>query len=176
MNLSSFIRKNIFWIVGFVVVCFLAILFVTKKYFQPSKPLTEQFYNSTDVNVLWSSSGGLVDTTNQSMIDYIETKVKNIETLIKEINKRLPKTISDISAGSFTTSTNPDDVQINIVNYPYLDPCGNEIGRWVISGILPQAPNGRPGPQGPKGPQGDQGPRGDPGPRGDRGPWGGPGM
>lgn len=188
MNLTTLIRKNIFWIVGFVVVCFLVILFIIK--YKPTifeglsglnnsnfqYDISGAFITQQDVNLLYSTSGGLGNLPSNAMLDAINQKINNIQTLIAQINSMVPGTIQDIIPGTITSTQDLTTVGINIVNQPYTDSCGNLLGKWVINAVLPQSVDGVQGPQGPKGLQGPPGPPGPPGIRGDRGPWGGAGL
>jgi len=192
MNLSSFIRKNIFWIVGFVVVCFLVILFLsTNHYFKPKNVVEGiQIMNNSNfqyeisgalitqqnVNQIYSEAYGLGNLPSNAMLDAIKQKINNIQTLIAQINSMVPGTIQDIIPGTISSTQDLNTVGINIVNQPYTDSCGNLLGKWVVNAVLPQSMDGVQGPQGPKGLQGPPGPPGPPGIRGDRGPWGGAGL
>jgi hypothetical protein len=192
MNLPTLIRKNIFWIVGFIVVCFLVILFLsTNHYFKPKNVVEGiQIMNNSNfqyeisgalitqqnVNQIYSEAYGLGNLPSNAMLDAINQKINNIQTLIAQINSMVPGTIQDIIPGTISSTQDLTTVGINIVNQPYTDSCGNLLGKWVINAVLPQSVDGVQGPQGPKGLQGPPGPPGPPGIRGDRGPWGGAGL
>lgn len=198
MKLIDFITKNIFLLLGIVVIFFFIFLFFTRVY--KTKVQTEGLtsadnppyttaniqggidFSATsgpspaaptqqDVNQAWSNANGMGNVSGNAMIQAINTEITKIQGLIQQINSLLPGSISDIRPRNIVATSNMANIGISIVNQPYQNDSGNLVGCWFIDMTLPQSPDGQ---QGPAGPPGDQGPAGIPGPagqQGPRGPW-----
>ena len=204
MKLIDFITKNIFLILGIVVIFFFLFLFFTRVYKKQIQVQVEGLLTSAsnpayttsniqnnldftsnsgpspagptqqDVNNAWSDVSGVGNLSGNAMINSINTEIAKIQSLIQQINSLLPGSISDIRPRNIASTTNMSNVGIQIVNQPYKNQSGNLVGCWFLDMTLPQSPDGAPGPIGPPG---DQGPAGIPGPagqQGPRGPWGSP--
>ena len=112
-------------------------------------------------------------------IQNINDEIGYVQSLIDQINSKLPRSIDDIVAGNISQSDNPKQCSINIRNQPYkiIDPINPNrgtinTGKWVIDAILPRGQKGEPGIQGPPGDKGDKGIPGEAGSSGRRGNWG----
>lgn len=201
MNLVNFITKNIYLLLGIVIIFFLLFLYFTrvyrKRYLESLETSADNppytsinipnnlNFDSTsvpspagptqqDVNQAWSNANGMGNVSGNSMIQAINTEIAKIQSLIQQINSLLPGTISDIRPRNIVATSNMANIGINIVNQPYQDACGNLLGCWFIDMTLPQSPDGAQGPVGPPGDQGLSGISGPVGQQGPRGPWGSP--
>lgn len=204
MKLIDFIRKNIFLLLGIVIIFFLIFLFFTRVYKTKIQVQVEGLLTSADnlpyttanipgnidftassgpspagptqqdVNNAWSNSTGLGNLSGNSMINSINTEIAKIQSLIQQINSLLPGSISDIRPRNIASTTNMSNVGIQIVNQPYQNQSGNLVGCWFLDMTLPQSPDGAPGPMGAPGDQGAAGIPGPAGQQGPRGPWGSP--
>lgn len=188
--------KNIYVILGFVVIFFLLFLFFTRvyknKYLELFTSLDNPSYSTsnipnvnlvatsgpspaaptqTDVNYAWSDVSGLGNLSGNAMIQAINTEIAKIQGLIQQINSLLPGSINDIRPRNIVSTPNLANIGINIVNQPYADACGNLLGCWFIDMTLPQSPDGNQGPVGPPGEAGPPGMEGPVGQQGPRGPW-----
>ena len=194
MNVIDFITKNIFLLLGIVVIFFFLFVFFTRVYKEKIEGLTSADnppyqadniqdnldFSATsgpspagptqqDVNNAWSNPSGLGNLSGNAMVNSINKEIAKIQDLIKQINTLLPGSINDIRPRNIVTTSNLANIGISIVNEPYQNDSGNLVGCWFIDMTLPQSPNGQ---QGPAGPPGDQGPAGIPGPAGEQGPRG----
>lgn len=109
----------------------------------------------------------------------IQQKFATIQTLIDDINSKLPQDITYINTGSINHTSFENAVagnaSISIVNSPITDPITSKtVANWTINASLPLGPPGDRGLDGPQGPNGKQGQPGAKGEDGPRGPYGEP--
>jgi hypothetical protein len=127
-------------------------------------------------------SKGATNDSQSSLLNNVSEKLTKVQTLINEINKKLPRDSSYIKVGTvstipFESAANGNSAYIEIVkrhetkqttdkdNNTYDDMFSN----WTINFVLPNGPQGDLGLQGLPGAAGDQGPPGIPGNQGPRG-------
>jgi len=133
---------------------------------------------TTTNNKLISSS--IADATQQTALGNIQSLITQCESLIYNVNEKLPMTISDIIPGTIVTDSTLSnakfiiDISNNSVPNPFDSSKTMKVGKWIINAILPTGQPGPVGPVGPEGPPGDMGEPGDVGGIGPRGPWGTP--
>jgi hypothetical protein len=109
----------------------------------------------------------------------IQQKFITIQSLIDDINSKLPQDITYINVGSINHTSFDNAVagnaSISIVNNPTTDPITSKmVANWTINASLPLGPPGDRGLDGPQGPNGKQGQPGAKGEEGPRGPYGEP--
>jgi len=124
-------------------------------------------------------SSNVYNSAIQSSIQNINGDIQYIQSLIDQINSKIPRTINDIVAGNISQTDDPKKAYITIRNEPYniVDPFNPDrpsitTGKWIIDAVLPLGKKGDPGVQGPPGDPGPKGEPGAPGGRGRRGDWG----
>lgn len=128
-------------------------------------------------SVIYQNGSG---TELQNSLNHtIQQKFITIQTLIDDINTKLPQDITYINVGSINHTSFENALagnsSINIVNTPITDPITSKtVANWTINASLPLGPPGERGLDGPQGPNGKQGSTGAAGGQGPRGPYGQP--
>ena len=143
-----------------------------------SKPTTAAPTTPQPLNSIIYQNGSGTELQN-SLNHTIQQKFITIQTLIDDINSKLPQDITYINVGSINHTTFENALarnsSINIVNTPITDPITSKtVAKWTINATLPLGPPGERGLDGPQGPNGKQGSTGAAGGQGPRGPYGQP--
>ena len=117
-------------------------------------------------------------TYQDQLLGNLDAKINQINNMLDDLDKTLPKYIKDINPGKITTISYEDSIKpnaantikINVDNYD--DQVGNTVNAtWTIDMQIPLGPKGRKGDKGPIGPTGKPGAQGPPGDNGLRGNW-----
>jgi len=130
------------------------------------------------------SVSSTIQSTNQSYQDQLlgnlDKKIDQINGLLFNLDKLLPKRVQDINPGVITTITYEDaikpnalnPIKINVSSY-YPDPQDLTMinAMWTFDMQIPLGPKGRKGDKGPLGAQGEPGSKGPKGDNGLRGNW-----
>jgi hypothetical protein len=121
---------------------------------------------------------GSTQSYQNQLLSNLDTKIKNIQTMLDNLDKTLPQRVRDIKPGKITTISYEDAVKPNAVSPITIhvsntqDPDTNKYSaQWTIDMQIPLGPKGD---KGDKGPLGAMGKTGAKGPRGDdglRGNW-----
>jgi hypothetical protein len=133
-------------------------------------PTKNTMFNNNQKQILLGIMGN--QAIYQGQFVDIQKKLCAVHTKITQINKKLPKTSSDVKVG--TVGTCPFE-QAATTAYISIDIGANEsdpkYGSWTINAILPNGPKGDTGPKGVDGKTGEPGSTGPMGDRGIRGDW-----
>jgi len=124
--------------------------------------------------------GGPGQSEVDTLFDKLQARCNTIKTNIDEINKSIPRNVSDITVKSvaFVPWESKDMANIQITRVPYkfnaptstTTDCSCNYGcQWQLSMTLPIGPTGKPGPDGVPGPPGKPGQSGLAGATGMRG-------
>lgn len=113
--------------------------------------------------------GGPGQSEVDTLFDKLQARCNTIKTNIDEINKNIPRNVSDITVKSvaFVPWESKDMANIQITRVPYkfnaptsttTPDCSCNYGcQWQLTMTLPIGPAGKPGPDGPSGPPGQPG-------------------
>jgi hypothetical protein len=112
--------------------------------------------------------GGPGQSQVDVLFDKLQARCNTIKTNIDEINKSIPRAVSDISVKSVAfvpwESKDMANIQITRVPYKFNAPtvsaadCSCNYGcQWQLTMTLPVGPTGKPGSDGPQGPPGQPG-------------------
>lgn len=127
------------------------------------------------------SAQSSTQTYQNQLLKNLDAKMQQINNMLDNLDRTLPKYVKDIIPGTITMISYEDAIKPNALNTikinvdNYSDPqdtTGNtRNAKWTIDMQIPMGPKGNKGDKGPIGPPGKDGSSGPPGDVGLRGPW-----